>query len=197
MKKETLSVRKLTRIAILSALAASLMMIEFQLPIAPSFYKMDFSEVAVLFGGFALGPMAAIWIEALKIIINTLITGTTTAYVGEFANFIIGLAMSLPAAIIYKRNKSKKSALLGLILGTIMMCIVGYLLNVYVVIPAYVKIAHYPLDAIIGMGNAIFKSVVSVKTLALFCTTPFNLIKGIMVSLITFISYKKISPLLK
>ena len=69
MKKETLSVRKLTRIAILSALAASLMMIEFQLPIAPSFYKMDFSEVAVLFGGFALGPMAAIWIETLRLLL--------------------------------------------------------------------------------------------------------------------------------
>lgn len=189
-----MSTKVFTKIAILGALAFILMLFEFPLPVAPSFYKLDLSEVPVLVGGFALGPIAAIVIEALKNVLNIIFTGSTTAYVGELANFIVGCAFVVPAAIIYKRNKSKSSAIKGLIVGTICLVIAGALMNVYVLLPLYSRFME--LDKIIEAGNMIFKGVKDVSTFVLFCVVPFNLIKGIIVSAITALVYKRVSPLL-
>ncbi len=189
-----MSTKVFTKIAILSALAFILMLFEFPLPVAPSFYKLDLSEVPVLVGGFALGPIAAIVIEALKNVLNIIFTGSTTAYVGELANFIVGCAFVVPAAIIYKRNKTKSSAIKGLIVGTICLVIAGALMNVYVLLPLYSRFME--LDKIIEAGNMIFKGVKDVSTFVLFCVVPFNLIKGIIVSAITALVYKRVSPLL-
>ena len=188
--------KNMAKIAILSAVAAILMLLEFPLPIAPSFYKLDFSEVAVLIGGFALGPAAAVAVEALKIVINTMFNGSSTMFVGELSNFVIGCAMCVPAAVIYKRNKTRNNAIKGLCAGTLCMTVVGVAMNYFVAIPAFVAIAHYPLDAIIGMGAAIFPFIKNTFQLVLACVTPFNLIKGILVSLITTLLYKHVSPLL-
>ena len=189
-----MSTKVFTKIAILGALAFILMLFEFPLPVAPSFYKLDLSEVPVLVGGFALGPIAAIVIEALKNVLNIIFTGSTTAYVGELANFIVGCAFVVPAAIIYKSNKTKSSAIKGLIVGTICLVIAGALMNVYVLLPLYSRFME--LDKIIEAGNMIFKGVKDVSTFVLFCVVPFNLIKGIIVSAITALVYKRVSPLL-
>lgn len=197
MKKSTLlSAAGIARIGILSAVAFVLMMFEFPLPIAPSFYKLDFSEVAVLTGGFAMGPGAAAAIEGIKIILNLIFTGSITMGVGEIANFLIGCALCVPAAIIYKNHKTKSNAIKGMIIGTLCMTLAGVVLNYAVLLPAYVALAHFPMEAILAAGQEIFPFITNSFTFVLACVTPFNLIKGILVSLITLLLYKHISPLL-
>ncbi|MBR2810599.1 MAG: ECF transporter S component [Solobacterium sp.] len=194
--KQNNRIKTIARIAILGAIAYVLMLVEFPLPIAPSFYKFDFSEVPVLIGAFAMGPLQAIAIEALKIVLNLLFNGTITMGVGEFANFLIGIALSVPAGIVYQRNKSKKGAVLGMLWGSLCMAAAGVVLNYFVLIPAFVAIAHYPLDAILAMGAAIYPVITNTFMLVLLCVLPFNLIKAIAVSCITYFLYKRISPLL-
>lgn len=195
-KRKVLTTANIAKIAILSAIAYVLMLIEFPLPFAPSFYKFDFSEVAVLLGGFAMGPAAGVIIEAVKVLLNLLFNGTVTMGIGELANFLIGCSLVVPASLIYKKHKTKKNALIGMIVGTLVMTIVGVLLNWIVLIPAFIKIAGYPEDAIIGMGQAIFPFIHNIFTLVIACVTPFNLFKGVVVSLITTILYKHVSPIL-
>ena len=195
-KKNRFTTQSLAKIAILGAIAFILMLMEFPLPIAPVFYKLDFSEVIVLIGGFALGPLEAVVIEALKNILNIIFTGSSTAYVGELANFIVGSCFVVPASIIYHRNKSIKSALIGSIVGTVCMIVAGALMNALVLIPMYSKLFNLPLETIIGMGAAIVPAINNVFTFVLYCVCPFNLVKGIVVTLLTFILYKRVSPLL-
>ncbi|MBQ6367871.1 MAG: ECF transporter S component [Erysipelotrichaceae bacterium] len=199
MKKERfLTTARMTRIAILGACAFILMYFEIALPfIAPTFYKLDFSEIPVLIGGFALGPLSAVVIELIKILLKLLFKPTTTAFVGELANFLVGCAFAVPAALYYQKNRTRKGALISLLIGTLCMALAGFAVNLWLVIPAYVSIMHFPLEAIIGAGAAIFPVVDSVFMLVLCCTTPFNLIKGILLSILTFLLYKRISPFLK
>ena len=199
MKKEKfLTTARMTRIAILGACAFILMYFEIALPfIAPTFYKLDFSEIPVLIGGFALGPLSAVVIELIKILLKLLFKPTTTAFVGELANFLVGCAFAVPAALYYQKNRTRKGALISLLIGTLCMVLAGFAVNLWLVIPAYVSIMHFPLEAIIGAGAAIFPVVDSVFMLVLCCTTPFNLIKGILLSILTFLLYKRISPFLK
>lgn len=194
--KKVLTTKNIAKIAILSAVAFVLMMFDFPLPFAPSFYKLDFSEVAVLMGGFAIGPWAAMIIEALKVTLNLLFNGTITMGVGEVANFLIGCALVMPASWMYRKHKDRKTAVKGMGLGILCMVVVGVVLNIFVLIPAYVAFAHFPLDAIIGMGTAIFPAIHDVTSLALICVVPFNLVKGFLVALITTILYKHLSPIL-
>ncbi len=193
---QLLSVKNIAKIAILGAIAAILMMFDFPLPIAPSFYKFDFSEVAVLIGAFAMGPAAGAMIEGVKIILNFLFNGTITMGVGELANFLIGCALVVPASMMYQKNKTRKSALLGMLTGTLFMTAVGVALNYFVLIPAYVALAGFPMEAIIGMGAAINPQISNVLTLVLICVTPFNLLKGFVISAITFVLYKHVSVIL-
>ncbi|MBE6128583.1 MAG: ECF transporter S component [Erysipelotrichaceae bacterium] len=185
--------KKLTKTAILGALAAVLMWVEFAIPPFPSFYKLDFSEVPVLLGAFSMGPLEGIAIEAVKIIIKLLIKPTSTMFIGELANFIVGIALVVPAAWIYKRNKTKKEAIKGLVIGTLCMGIAGALFNYFILLPMYVNIMG--LDAILGAASdmAVIKNL---ETLVIFGTFPFNLIKGVVVSMITVLMYKHLSPLL-
>lgn len=194
--RQNVSVDFLTKVAILGAVSFIMMMFEFPLPVAPSFYKIDFSEVAVLVGGFALGPGAAVCIEALKVALNLIFHGTTTMGVGEFANFLIGCAMCVPATLMYQKVKTKSSAIKGLVIGTLCMTFAGIVLNYFLLIPAFVMIAHYPMEAIIAMGNAIYPFVNGKLSLVIACVTPFNLIKGVAVSVLTVLLYKHVSPIL-
>ncbi len=195
-KTGTFSTNMIAKIAMLSAVAFVLMLIEFPIPVAPSFYKLDFSEAAVLIGGFALGPAAAVCIEATKVVLNLLFTGTMTMYVGEFANFLIGCALCVPASIMYRNNKSRATALKGMAVGTVAMAAAGVILNYFLLLPAYVSIAKFPMEAILGAGQAIFPFITNKFTFVLACVTPFNLIKGVLVSAVTLILYKHVSPLL-
>lgn len=187
----------IAEIAILSALAFVLMLFEMPLAfIAPPFYEMDFSDVIALIGGFALGPAAGGLIELLKNLLNILFTGSSTAYVGELANFVTGCAFVVPAALIYKHTKTRKSALIGLITGAVSLAAVGGLINYFIMVPLYAEL-YMPMETIIGMANAIFPVIDTLWKMILLCVVPFNLIKGLLCGVITFVLYKKLAVLLK
>ena len=189
--------RFMAKTALLAALAAFLMTLEIPLPFAPSFYQIDLSEVPVLLGGFALGPLAALCIELLKNLLYLLFKGTITAGVGELANFLIGLSLVLPASLFYRKKKSRKGALWGLLCGTLAMTIAGVVINYFVLLPAYSFFMGIPLSALVDMGSAVNSSITSLGTLVIFATLPFNLLKGALSSLITLLLYKRLSPLLR
>ena len=128
-KKDKMSVRTIAQIGMLGAVAMILMMFEIPLPFAPSFYKIDFSEVPVLIGSFAMGPVAGVFIELVKILLKVLIKGSTTAGVGDVANFLIGISFCLPAAVVYKKLHSKKGAIIGMAAGTLFMTLIGCFLK--------------------------------------------------------------------
>ena len=191
-------VRTLAQIAMLGAVATVLMLFEFPLPfIAPPFYELDFSEVPILVGAFAMGPLAGVAIEAIKILLNFVINGTITAGVGEFANFILGCAFLLPASLIYRQKKTKKRAIIGMALGTVIMTVAGCVMNAFVLLPAYGAAFGMPVDAFVQMGTAINKSINSLFTFAVLAVGPFNLIKGILDSVIVMLIYKRIRVILK
>jgi len=195
--KKKLSTRMIAQIGMLAAIAFVLMLFEIPLPFAPSFYEIDFSEVPVLIGCFSMGPLAGVLIELVKIILNLCINGTVTAGVGELANFVIGCALVLPAAFIYKRKKTKKGAIIGLVTGTLFMTISGCFINAYVMLPTYAKAFGMPIEALVEMGSAVNASITDLLTFVMFAVVPFNLLKGVLVSIIVLLIYKKISPILK
>jgi len=189
--------RNMVSIAMLAAVAVVLMLFEFPLPFLPPFYKIDASELPVIIGAFAMGPWAGVLIELIKILLNLLLDGTTTACVGEFANFLIGCSYVVPASIMYYRKKSKKNAVIGLVLGTVTCAVVGCLLNAYLLLPAYSKAFHMDIEALIAMGTAANKAIDSMFTFVLFATAPLNILKCSLVSVITMLIYKPISRILK
>lgn len=197
MKKETLlTTKNIAIMGMMGALAAVLMLLEIPLPfIAPSFYKMDLSEIPVLIGGFMLGPIAGVIIELVKILVNLLLTGTGTGGVGEFANFCVGCALVIPASIIYRTHKTKKRAIIGMVVGTLVMAVAGVFLNAYIMLPFYSSMM--PIEQIIAAGSAINPAISNVWTFCLIAVAPFNLIKGLVVSIVTALIYKKVSVLLK
>ena len=131
-QKNLFTARNLAIMGMMGALSAVVMLFEFPLPfIAPPFYEIDFSEVPVLIGSFMIGPAAGVIIELIKILIKLLIKPTSTAFVGEFANFVIGCALVVPASIIYRRHKTKKTAIIGMVVGSIFMAITGIFVNAY------------------------------------------------------------------
>ena len=198
MTKTSQKTRTLVEIGMLGAIATILMLFEFPIPfLAPPFYELDFSEVPVLVGAFALGPMAGATIELIKILINLMVNGTATAFVGEIGNYLLGCSFIIPAAVIYKRRKSKKIALIAMIAGTITMTVFGCLLNAYVLLPTYAAAFGMPIDAIVGMGSAINGNITNVMTFVILAVAPFNILKGVVVSAITLLIYKHISPILK
>lgn len=196
MKKAKISTHYISKIGILSAIAVVVMLFEIPLPFAPPFYKIDLSEVVVLLGSFSMGPLAGAVIEGIKILLNLLINGTDTAGVGEIANFLIGLSFVLPAAILYHRKKSFKTAIVGMLLGTVVMTVFGSAMNYFVLLPVYSKFYGLPLEALVGMGSAVNGAVTDLKTLVIFATAPFNLLKGVLSSAIVLLTYKKLSPIL-
>ena len=196
-KESKVGVKMLAQIGMLAAVAVILMLFEIPLPFAPSFYEIDLSEVPVLIGCFVMGPLAGAVIEFIKILLNFIINGTMTAGVGEIANFLIGCALCVPAGIIYKKFRSRKGAVIGMISGTLIMALLGCAINAFVVLPAYAKAFHMPIEALIAMGTAVNPAIKSMTTFVLLAVVPFNLLKGVIVSLIVFLIYKKISPILK
>ena len=195
MKEKWLTTKNLVLMGMLGALAGVLMMFEFPLVfLAPSFYALDFSEVPVLVGTFAMGPAAGVVIEFIKIAIKLLMKPTTTGFIGEYANFVIGCALIVPAGMIYHTKKTKKSAIKGMVVGTLVMVLSGIAINALVMLPFYSNIM--PLETIIEAGAAINPAVSNVWTFALICVGPFNLLKGIVVSVVTLLIYKRISNLI-
>ena len=190
-KKKTLSVQYLTRIAVLTALSSILFMIS--IPIV-AFYSLDLSNLPVLLGAFSMGPVAGLIILGLKSLIGCLTS--STMYVGELADFIMGAAFVLPAALIYQRNKSRKGALIGMITGTVALILAGCLTNASLLIPFYMKAFGMPMEAIIGMCAQALPFVDTELKVILFVTAPFNLLKGVVLCVLTYMIYKPLSPLL-
>ena len=189
-RKHNLSVQYMTRIAILGALSAILFMIE--IPVV-AFYKLDVSTLPALLGAFSMGPMAGLAILLIKDLFGML--HSSSMYVGELADFIMGAAFILPAALIYRRAKSRKTALIGMVAGTVCMIVVSVLVNWQIMIPFYMSAYGMPMEAVIGMAKKALPFVDTELKLLLFVTAPFNLLKGIVLSALTFLLYKRLSPL--
>lgn len=189
--------RRVALVGVFSAIAAVLMLFELPLWFAPSFYELDFSEIPVLICAFAMGPVAGVAAELCKVLLKLVLKGTTTAFVGDFANFVVGCSLVLPASIAYYAKKSKKTAILGLVLGTAVMTVFGSGFNALYLLPKFSELFGMPMDAIISMGTAVNRSIHSVWTLVFFAVVPFNILKGFLVSAVTMLLYKHISPILK
>ena len=188
------SARRVCIVGICSALAAVLHMLDFPVPfLAPPFYKLDFSELPVLLCGFYLGPSACVACEGVKIVLKLLIKSTSTAFVGDLANFVVGCSFVLPAVIFYRAHKSRHNALIGLILGTVSMADLGSAFNAVYLVPKFSQLYGLPLGAIIAMGGEIWPAVTDLSTFAFFCVAPLNVFKGVMVSVPTMLLYKKVA----
>ena len=186
--------RRISIIGVCAAIAAVLHMLDFPLLfLAPEFYKLDFSELPVMLCGFYLGPSAAVVCEAVKIILKLLLKGTSTAFVGDFANFAVGCALVLPAVIIYHIHKTRRSAFWGLMVGTVILTVFGTAFNAIYLLPKFSQLYGIPLDAIIGMGSAINKKISSVSSFVMLAVAPLNLIKGLSVSVLTLLLYKRVA----
>jgi len=193
--KQVSPARKVAFIAIFSAAAAVLMFFEIPLFFAPSFYQLDLSEIPVLLCSFYLGPVAGVISEFVKIVLKLLLKGTSTAYVGDFANFCVGCSLVLPASIVYHIHRTKKNAIVGMVVGTLVLTIFGSAFNAIYLLPKFADLYGISLEAIVGMGTAVNASITSVSTLVLFAVVPFNILKGIIVSLVTFLLYKRLEKL--
>lgn len=192
--------RTLTQIAMLGAVAGVLMNFEFPIPfLAPSFYQLDFSEIPVLIGSFAMGPVAGVVIELVKILVHLVTKGTMTAGVGDVANFIFGCAFVIPAGLIYRFRhiKSRKHAVEGMAAGTVLTTAAACLMNAFVLLPAYGKAFGMPVEAFVEMGAAVNPSVNSLLGFVAMITVPFNLFKYTLTSMIVFFIYKRIRVILK
>ena len=194
-EKRTVSkARYVSIVGICSAIATVLHVLDFPLLfLAPEFYKLDFSELPVLLCGFYLGPTATVACEGVKILLKLVVKGTSTAFVGDFANFVVGCSFVLPATIWYHTRKSRHSAIIGLILGTLSMSILGSAFNAVYLLPKFSQLFGLPLDTIIGMGTAIHSGVTSVTTFVMLCVAPLNLVKGTIVSILTMMLYKRVA----
>lgn len=193
IRKEISYTKKLVMIGLLGAISAVLMLFQVQLPIFPSFVKLDFAEMPVILGGFMMGPMEGFFIALVKILLNLILNGTQTMFVGEAANLIASITYMLPAVWIYSLNRTKKGALYGLSAGVIITSFTAILGNMYVVFPVYAKAFGMPLDALVAMGHAINPSINNMWTMMIFSILPFNLLKFGLVSVITFFVYKRLN----
>ena len=194
MKK---SMKKIAIIALFSAIGAILMYIDFPIPIAPSFMKMDLSELPVIIGGFLLGPVASVVIAILKVMIKFVIKGTSTMFVGELANIIGSVSYALPATLIYTKLKTKKRAIIGLLLGIMFSSMITTVLNATVLFPMYMKLFKIDENALLGMIQLVNSNVNSFTTAMCFSVFPFNLFKYSIDSIIVIAIYKSISNFIK
>ena len=190
-KRSLLSTRQLSTVAILAAIAAVLFMIEIPMVL---FYKLDLSSLPVLLGAFAMGPLPGTMILLVKALLGLL--HSTSQGVGELADFIMGFAMMFPAAVIYRRMKSRKGAIWGMVIGTVVATIVAVLTKLYIMIPFYGAAYGMPVEAIVGMGQAIVPAIDSVGKFVLLITAPFNILKWVVISVVTALVYKPLSPIL-
>ena len=188
----------ITICGMLGALAAILMLFEFPLIfLAPEFYKLDFGELPVMIGGLLVGPVGAVIIELVKILLKLVLKGTSTAFVGDFANFTVGCALVVPASVIYHLKKTKKNAVISLTAGTVIMAVFGAVFNAVYLLPAFSTLYGIPLEVIVGMGTTINGRIDSITTLVVFSVLPLNLLKGALVSVLTMLLYKRISVFLR
>ncbi len=190
------SAHRITVTAMLSAIAFVLMFFEFPVPLMPSFIKMDISDLPALLGTFALGPATGIVIEGMKNLLHILFKGTSSAGVGELCNFLLGCCFVLPCGLLYRGKKTRKRAVVGALVGCAVMALCSLPINFFLVYPAYVKFYGLPLEAIIGMYQAIFPGVDGLLACLAMFNLPFTFVKGLLDALLCFLIYKPLSPVL-
>jgi riboflavin transporter FmnP len=196
-RKGIISTRSLVVTAMLSAVAFVLMFLEFPIPmLIPSFIKLDVSDLPALLGSFALGPVYGAVIELLKNLLHIVFKGTSSAGVGELFNFVCGSVMCISAGALYRFRHNRKGAVLAALVGSVVMALFSLPLNYFLVYPAYVTCYGMPMEAIIGMYQAILPSADSlIKCLVIF-NVPFTFCKGLLCSILCFLIYKPLSPVL-
>lgn len=194
-----LNTRKTAMVGVFSAIAAVLMLFEFPVFWAPGNYKLDFSELPILIGAFAFGPVAGVLMEFIKILLNLCMDGTGTAFIGELANFAVGCSFVLPASVIYRFGKTKKSAVWACVIGTVAITVFGTAFNAVYLLPAFDKAGMMPVEKMIQAGMALNPLVREgdIWSFVAACVAPLNFLKGLAVSVITLFVYKKISPIIK
>lgn len=191
--RNRLRIRYLVVTGMLSAIATVLMLLDFSVPfIIPSFIKMDFSELPALIASFSMGPIAGIAVCLVKNLIN--LARTSTGGIGELCNFLLGVAFVLPAGLIYRFRKTRGGALIGALSGAVIMALFSLPLNYYLTYPIYSK--FLPIEQIIGMYQAIFPGVNGLFECLLIFNVPFTFVKGIFDAILTFLIYKRLSPLI-
>lgn len=189
--------KKLVMAALLGALAAILMVLDFNVPLAPGFIKFDFSDFPVLIGGFVFGPVTGVLIAFLKIVLNLLFKPTTTMFVGEASNFLLSVCYMGVACLYYRKHRTKKGAVIGMVLATVTTSLFAIASNILVMFPMYAKLFGMSMEQIVGMVSAVNPFVKDVTTMVIASLVPFNLFKYGVISIITFVSYKKIEVILK
>ena len=189
------NVRLMTSCAIAGTISFVLMFLELSLPIAPAFIKLDFSDIPSLVMAFSLGPFAGVLTELVKNLLHLL--KTSTAGVGELSNFLLGCAFVIPAGWIYRKHRTRNGALLAMLIGTVSFSVFGAFSNLFIMFPFYTKVVGMPMEAIVEMCRKVLPVVDSLPKVILLSVTPFNLLKGILISLVTFLLYKRISPLIR
>lgn len=193
-KAKVITTNYLVKVAVLAAIARVVMFFEFPLPIFPTFLKMDFSDLIPLLGGLAMGPLAGVLIELVKNLIH--LVNSTTGGVGDLANFIVGAAYIFSVSYFYQKHKTKKGAVIGLIVGIFAMIVAGALVNYFITVPLYAVVLGLSTEAIVGMSAAVIPAIHDKLTLILFAFCPFNLLKGVLLTLLALPLYKHVSPLL-
>ena len=181
----------LTRCGLLSAMAVILFYIE--IPVV-AFYKLDLSTLPAILAGFAMGPIQGVAVIIVKNLVHML--GTSTACVGELADILMSCAFVVPASLYYRKHKNRKSALMAMLIGSAAMVLVSVLVNYFILIPAYQVLMNLPLEVIIGMGQKVFGFIDTTVELVLAITAPFNIFKAVVLSVVTYLLYKRVSPLL-
>ena len=190
-KRNANTMFNLTRCGLLSAMAVILFYIE--IPIV-AFYKLDLSTLPAILADFAMGPLQGVAVIIVKNLVHML--GTSTACVGEIADILMSCAFVVPASLYYRRHKDRKSALVAMLLGSVAMVVVSVLVNYFILIPAYQVLMNLPLAVIIGMGQKVFSFIDTTVELVLAITAPFNILKAAVLSVVTYLLYKRVSPLL-
>ena len=190
-KRNSTTMFNLTRCGLLSAMAVILFYIE--IPVV-AFYKLDLSTLPAILAGFAMGPIQGLAVIIIKNLVHVL--GTSTAGVGELADILMSCAFVIPASLIYRSSKTRKSALKAMLVGSVAMIVAAMLVNYFILIPAYQVLMNLPLEAIIGMGQAVLPFVDNTVKLVVFITAPFNILKAAVLSFVTYLLYKRVSPLL-
>lgn len=193
--KKSTNIKFLVVSAMLSALAFALMFVDFSVPFMPSFIKMDVSDLPALVGSITMGPVAGIIIELIKNVLSILIRGTTTGYIGELSNFMLGCLFVVPAGLIYKSKRTQKAAMLAALVGAIVMGLGSFLTNYFLVYPIYYN--FMPKEAILQAYQAIFPGVKSIAQCLLVFNVPFTFIKGMLSAVVLTAVYKPLRPVIR
>ncbi|OHW61587.1 riboflavin transporter RibU [Andreesenia angusta] len=182
----------MVKVSVLSVLAFLIMLIELPLPFTPEFLKIDLSDLPSLVASFAMGPVAGILVQLLKNILKIALRGTNTLFVGELANFLVGSIYVVVASLIYRRKRTKGSAVKGLVLATLLMSVFASAANYFVLLPFYAKVYGVPLEAYVDMAKSVNAYVVDLRSFIVFGIFPFNFVKGVLIAIVGYPVYTRL-----